>query len=226
MENFMSIGVQLEMVLRLFTAIICGALIGYERKNRLKEAGIRTHVIVCVASALIMIISKYGFYDVLSCQGFKLDPSRVAAQIVSGIGFLGAGMIFIRGQLVNGLTTAAGIWATAGVGMALGAGVYTLGLCTTFFILGIQIVFHKDFLAKRIPVSEVLGLRFPDDGKAITDIEKRIEGSGIEVISAKFERIDKGMIMAEMYIKLPSKSQKLKIAELFQDACYIESIDI
>ena len=100
---------QLELLVRLIVAGICGSLIGYERKNRLKEAGIRTHMIVALGSALVMIVSKYGFADVLLLHNYILDPSRVAAQIVSGIGFLGAGIIFVRKQAISGLTTAAGI---------------------------------------------------------------------------------------------------------------------
>ena len=106
--------VQVEYLVRIFVAACLGLLIGSERKNRNKSAGIRTHVIVALGAALIMVVSKYGFMDVE-----KADAARVAAQVVSGIGFLGAGVIFVRNNLVNGLTTAAGIWATAGVGLAL-----------------------------------------------------------------------------------------------------------
>ena len=111
--------VQVEYLVRIFVAACLGLLIGSERKNRNKSAGIRTHVIVALGAALIMVVSKYGFMDVE-----KADAARVAAQVVSGIGFLGAGVIFVRNNLVNGLTTAAGIWATAGVGLALGSGMY------------------------------------------------------------------------------------------------------
>lgn len=87
---------ELEFFFRILIAGICGGLIGYERNNRLKEAGIRTHLIVALAAALIMVVSKYGFSDVTTLKGVALDPSRIAAQIVTGVGFLGAGMIFVR----------------------------------------------------------------------------------------------------------------------------------
>ena len=112
-----------ELLLRIVVAAVMGYLIGYERKNREKSAGMRTHSIVCMGAALIMIVSKYSFRDIPD-----YDASRVAAQIVSGVGFLGAGVIFIRNNAVSGLTTAAGIWATAGVGMAIGAGSYFIGI--------------------------------------------------------------------------------------------------
>ena len=107
-----------ELALRILFAGLLGAAIGFERKNRNKLAGVRTHAIVALGAALMMVVSKYGFPDV-----DKFDASRVASQIVSGVGFLGAGIIFVKNNTsVSGLTTAAGIWATAGVGMSMGAG--------------------------------------------------------------------------------------------------------
>ena len=92
---------QVELVVRLLVAAFCGFAIGYERKNRFKNAGIRTHMIVALGSALIMIVSKYGFFDILNLKNMALDPSRVAAQIVSGVSFLGAGAILVRHNNVN-----------------------------------------------------------------------------------------------------------------------------
>jgi len=112
-------------------AFVLSALIGLEREIRQKWAGLRTHTLVGAAAALIMLVSKYGFTDVLAPGRIVLDSSRVAAQIVSGIGFLGAGLIFVRRDAVRGLTTAAGIWATAAVGMACGAGLAWLALAAT-----------------------------------------------------------------------------------------------
>ena len=138
-----------EFFLRVLIACVCGAAIGFERSKRLKEAGIRTHVIVCCAAALTMIVSKYGFADVASPDGAGLygtkgtDPARLAAQIISGVSFLGAGIIFRNGSTVKGLTTAAGIWATAGIGLAIGAGMYVIGIFTTTVVAVIQILMHK-----------------------------------------------------------------------------------
>ena len=128
---------ELIYLLRIVYAVALGFAIGFERKLRFKEAGIRTHTIVCAGSALIMVVSKYAFSDV---NGY--DGSRVAAQIVSGIGFLGAGMIIYRREAVHGLTTAAGVWATAGVGMAAGAGLYIIAAGATAIIIGVQCLFH------------------------------------------------------------------------------------
>lgn len=132
-------------------AFVLSALIGLEREIRQKSAGLRTHTLVGVAAALITLVSKYGFSDVLVPGHIVLDPSRVAAQIVSGIGFLGAGLIFVRRDAVRGLTTAAVVWATAGVGMACGAGLPLLAIAVT----GIHyiVTFGLGPLARRLPRS-------------------------------------------------------------------------
>ena len=104
-----------DFMLRLLVAGILGAIIGLDREYRAKEAGYRTHFLVSLGSALIMIVSQYGFQEIIKENSVTLDPSRVAAQVVSGIGFIGAGTIILQKQIVRGLTTAAGIWATAGI---------------------------------------------------------------------------------------------------------------
>lgn len=117
-----------DLIVRLLVASCFGALIGLDREYRAKEAGLRTHFLVCLGSALFMIVSQHGFSDVLGATGVGLDPSRIAAQVVSGIGFLGAGTIIIQKQFVRGLTTAAGLWATAAIGLVIGGGMYYIGI--------------------------------------------------------------------------------------------------
>ena len=124
-----------DFVLRLLVAGILGAIIGLDREYRAKEAGYRTHFLVSLGSALIMIVSQYGFQEIIKESSVTLDPSRVAAQVVSGIGFIGAGTIIFQKQIVRGLTTAAGIWATAGIGLAVGAGMYTISIAATLLTL-------------------------------------------------------------------------------------------
>ena len=124
-------------VARLLGAAVCGGLIGYERQSRKKTAGVRTHVIISVAAATMMIISKYGFNDVLN-EYTKLDPSRVAAGVVTAIGFLGSGMIIARNKSVSGITTSAGIWATVGVGLAVGSGMIYLGIATSVIVVLVE----------------------------------------------------------------------------------------
>lgn len=130
-----------NFAVRLLVAGVLGAVIGLEREYRAKEAGYRTHFLVSLGSALMMIVSKYGFADILADAGVSLDPSRIAAQVVSGIGFIGAGTIIIQRQFVRGLTTAAGVWATAGIGLAVGAGMYSLGVAATILTLvGLEVL--------------------------------------------------------------------------------------
>ncbi len=127
---------ELQYLIGILVAVALGSAIGFERKLRVKEAGLRTHTIVCVGAALMMVVSKYGF------GGMTADAARIAAQIVSGVGFLGAGIIMFRGQKMHGVTTAAGIWATAGVGMAAGAGMYVVATGATLILIVIQCIFH------------------------------------------------------------------------------------
>lgn len=128
---------ELEWMARILLAGVCGGAIGYERESRRKTAGLRTHVIVAVSSALMIVLSKYGFDDVLG-QYISLDPSRIAAGTVTAIGFLGSGVIFARNKSVSGVTTSAGIWATLGVGMAIGAGMYVIGVVTTLLVVLVE----------------------------------------------------------------------------------------
>lgn len=125
-----------EFILRIFVASILGGAIGLEREYRAKEAGFRTHFLVALGSALFMIVSQFGFDEALDIsQQVKLDPSRVAAQVVTGIGFIGAGTIIFQKNAVRGLTTAAGVWVTAAIGLACGGGMYILAAAATALVL-------------------------------------------------------------------------------------------
>lgn len=169
-----------ELLVRIFLGMVCGFFIGYERKNRNKEAGVRTHVIVCMAAALLIIISKYGFFDVVIHDGIDADASRVAAQIVSGVGFLGAGMIFVKKEMVSGLTTAAGIWATAGIGMAIGSGLYIIGIVSALFIVALQTILHLPRIEPYIQEYEILHLELRDMQDFLA-IQSSIESNGYKV---------------------------------------------
>ena len=179
----------IEYIFRILLGGVCGMLIGIERRNRSKEAGTRTHFMVACGAALIMVVSKYAFFDVIT-QGLyngvevKLDPSRVASTIASGIGFLGAGMIFIHKNNITGLTTAAGIWATSGVGMAIGAGMYSIGIASTIIIVLAQVVLHlknganKQLKTKKVIIKDVdcpnyqeyMTAMFNDIGVKVVDV--------------------------------------------------------
>lgn len=145
-----------HFIVRMLVSIVCGFVIGLERKSRSKEAGIRTHAIVCLASCLFMILSKYltaPLFSDIEGNVFDGDATRIAAQVVTGIGFLGAGIIMYRRDVMHGLTTAAGVWATAAIGMAIGGGFIVTGVCATVIILLLQLIFHlpiKAFTTRHI----------------------------------------------------------------------------
>lgn len=162
---------QLRVLLDILLSAILGFSIGFERKLRSKEAGIRTHTIVCIGSALFMVVSKYAF-------GSEADSARVAAQIVAGIGFLGAGIIVYRQHEVHGLTTAAGVWTTAGVGMACGGQMYVLAIGATLLMVGSQWLLHRKwrvFQQKRYFSINIVFKQTSDEReriKAIFDIDR------------------------------------------------------
>lgn len=167
MKEFFMETLNMQYAFRILLAGICGIIIGLERKNRSKEAGIRTHFVVACGAALMMVVSKYGFFDIIKEEVFsgadvRLDPSRIASTIASGIGFLGAGMIFVHRNTITGLTTAAGIWATSGVGMAIGAGLYSIGVFSTLLILFAQIVLHLNFKWIAVPRTKLLVIKDVD----------------------------------------------------------------
>lgn len=129
---------ELDWCLRMLLAAFCGGIIGFERKSKAKNAGIRTHALIALGAALVMIVSKYGFFNLLKIthDNWAVDPSRIAAQVVSGIGFLGAGTIINRhDQIIDGLTTVAGIWVTGAIGLAYGSGLYSIGVIGTACVL-------------------------------------------------------------------------------------------
>ncbi|EHR2384248.1 MgtC/SapB family protein [Salmonella enterica subsp. enterica serovar Newport] len=132
-----------DLLIRIALAGLLGGLIGIERQLRAKEAGLRTHVLVGIGSAMFMIVSKYGFEDIIRENHVDLDPSRIAAQVVSGMGFLGAGTIIIQKQIVKGLTTAAGMWVTAAIGLVIGSGLYEIGIYGAFLTLIVLEVFRQ-----------------------------------------------------------------------------------
>lgn len=214
---------QLAFILRILLAGICGAVIGYERKNRLKEAGIRTHLIVALGAALIMIISKYGFADILGKEGIALDPSRIAAQIVTGVGFLGAGMIFMRKNMISGLTTAAGIWATSGIGMAIGSGLYMIGIISTLIIVIVQILLHGKWVHE--PIKDEISFLIDQDKTAVIKLKQLLEENHIDIESIKVSEQAQAYLV-ELSVKYPDQYRSSDLLTLFQAAAFIKEIEV
>jgi len=183
-----------KQVGELSLALLLSALIGLEREIRQKSAGLRTHTLVGVGAALFMLISKYGFNDVLETGKVVLDPSRVAAQIVTGIGFLGAGLIFVRRDSVRGLTTAASIWLTAAVGACAAAGLPILAVVATAFYFIVAIGFPV--ITRRLPRSttatSVVRVRYPDGKGILRQILQAATGRGFAIEEISTESADHG----------------------------------
>lgn len=174
-----------EFILRLFLAGIMGAVIGLDREYRAKEAGYRTHFLVSLGSALIMIVSQHGFGEILDTPNVNLDPSRIASQVVTGIGFIGAGTIILHKQIVRGLTTAAGIWATSGIGLAIGAGMYTLGISATILtLIGLEVL---SFLFKSVGMKSS-AVEFSTESKeTLNQLVKKFNSKDFMIVSFQMD---------------------------------------
>ncbi len=173
----------------LGVALLLSAVIGLEREVRQKSAGLRTHTLVGVGAALFMLVSKFGFYDVVLPGQVTLDPSRVAAQIVSGVGFLGAGLIFVQRGSVRGLTTAAAVWVTAAIGMAAGAGLPIIATAATAMYLVVALAFQRvgRWLPRSGTAISPIVVRYADGRGVLRDVLRVATGQGfvIDEVSAE-----------------------------------------
>lgn len=206
---------ELWLLVDLLLAALLGFCIGLERKFRAKEAGIRTHTIVCVGAALMMVISKHAF-------GSDADSARVAAQIVAGIGFLGAGMIVYKKNEVRGLTTAAGVWTTAGVGMACGGGLYILAIGATSVLIFVQWLMHRNiplFRHKKIFIIRIVFIQKTDEREQVKNIFGTDRYNGLVV-----ERKEEGLIYyAKLHTDIEYSSTCLD--EIMKNNPYIISLE-
>ncbi len=205
-----------EIILtRLLLASFFGALIGLERERRNWTAGLRTHMMVCVGSSLVMIVSAFGFSDVLGTEHVSLDPSRVAAQVISGIGFIGAGVIlFLKRGIIRGLTTAAGLWTVAAIGLATGGGLYFAAAATTVIALFILWALHPlertFFKSLRYKTLQIVS----DSSVNNTELLKKLIGiEGLKIQTFTFEKDEDDFIFQ---IKL-DKTSTTKIDTIFNE---------
>ena len=211
------------MVFRMLLACFCGVGIGFERKNRAKEAGMRTHCIVACASALMMVISKYGFYDVVG-ETIKLDPSRMSAGIVTGVGFLGAGIIYFQRGGIKGLTTAAGIWATSGIGMAIGAGMYVVGLSATVIILLAQIILHSSSSFMTLHKQKALEIFNVSEQGFQSYAVKKLSDIDVSVTDVSVRGNTDGNIDYVFFCDIPNKIEEEYLLGIFPYRCAVEAI--
>lgn len=217
LQSHFTLAYYLELILRIIVAAVCGGVIGIERSWRFKDAGVRTHCVVACTAAIMMIISKYGFADLSDAVGASFsgtrdaDPARIAAQIVSGVSFLGAGIIYRDKNLsTKGLTTAAGIWAVAGIGMAIGAGLYVIGLFATIFVVALQWIMHRYQIGNDRYTGAGLEIVIEDNPDCIKDLHEQLNVWGIMVTSSTITRGNE-LLSYDLEIKLPSKQLQQEI---------------
>ncbi len=206
---------QLLSIGRILVAGICGIMIGWERQNRRKAAGIKTHFIIAVASALMMVVSKYGFYDAIVSSGTSVDVSRVASGILAGVGIMGGGLVITGKQgLTSGITTAAGIWATVGIGMAIGAGMYVIGILSAFLIFFSQMLMHKSHKISKNFWRGHIDILFDKEKCDIKTVSSVLEAGGIDVIRIKCEKKEGNDTKIKVIFAVSTAKERAEIAEL------------
>lgn len=227
----LTVTIELECFLRILMASLCGCMIGYERTRRLKEAGVRTHCVVACGAALMMVVSKYGFSDIIQ-NGVYLygsdgvDASRIAAQVVTGVGFLGAGVIFRTGTSVKGLTTAAGIWATSAVGLAFGAGLCLIGWLTTIFIVAIQFLMHRLNIGADAYTSQDISLQFHDCPQVREQLFTMLEERGALISGCSTKRLDNGDMSYHLCIHIRRPIQAVELQAMMDSYPQITAFSV
>lgn len=213
------------LIMRLIISCVCGGFIGLERSRRQKDAGIRTHLIVALGSALAMIVSKYGFFDLLEFEGLRADASRIASNVITGVGFLGAGVIFVKDVSIKGLTTAAGIWSTAAVGLAVGSGMYTIGIAATVLMIIMQLILHK-YLTKLERTVNEFTVVVNDVPNIIQNFQNKLKEKNMNVESCKLSRNPDSTINLDITIKKSKSTSMDEIMLLGEQDENILSIEI
>ena len=201
-------------------------VIGWEREKRLKSAGLRTHMVVAMASALMMIISKYGFLDVVYLSSVQVDASRLAAGVVQAIGFLGAGVIFVKRDNVVGVTTAAGLWATVGIGLAIGSGLYFLGIISTILILIIQLVIHRKEHNSFSTNTGSIEVNMTRHGMSLTDVKEALDKIHITIRNIALTHNSKGELVLNASIICSRAASVPNIITEMTNSGFIDAIDI
>lgn len=213
------------LFLHVLVASVLGAIVGWERSKRFKEAGVRTHILVCCGAALFMIVSKYGFADLTMADGSAFngtrgaDPARVAAQVVSGISFLGAGVIFKNGGTIKGLTTAACLWATASIGLAVGCGggMLVVGFFSTMLVTAVQILLHRYAVGSDAYAANHLQFTVKNGYEFNRSLTKQLEEWGATIAESKVDRRKDGTTEYDITIR---RKEELSYDEMkaFMDA--------
>ena len=215
------------MVIRLLVATALGALIGFEREYHAKEAGVRTHLLVAVGSCLFMILSAYGFDAFLNQDHVSFDPSRIASQVVTGIGFIGAGTIILQKQMVRGLTTAAGVWVTAAIGLACGAGMYVIACITTVIVLtSLGLI---NVLLPYVSQRERRVMFLAEDYEVMTEVLENLRSEKITVLNYEMHKDaeeNNGKMLVSLEIRMQRYDNVKSITSILKDFEKVEIVQI
>ena len=209
-----------DFIIRLALAALFGGAIGLERELRAKEAGMRTHFLVAMGRALFMILSQYGFDLALHhyASTASFDPSRIASQVVTGIGFIGAGTIIFQKHVVRGLTTAAGLWVTSAIGMTVGAGLYTLALASTILVL--LCMEALNFVARRFGMKRLMVTFSTEDHATVRQILQQLQDNGVDFDSYEMHRdqqADGQQYQVTLELKIKRNNYRERVLDFVKD---------
>ncbi len=217
----------LDLGLRIILSAVCGAVIGLERERRYKNAGLRTHVIVAISAAILMIVSKYGFLDIASIPDVRLtsDGGRIAAGVIQSIGFLGAGVIFVRKESIIGLTTAAGLWATVGIGLCFGSGMYFLGISATLILVLVNILLRIHHQRISFQTIITISSNITKHGMSIDQFNKALIDAGAKLRDFSFNRSDNGIVV-KTNIVLSDKMTMIEHVQTLESLPFVDSFEV
>ena len=216
-----------ECALRLVVACICGAVIGFERTKRYRSAGIRTHMIVALAAALFVIVSRYAFVDVVAQDGVQVDVARVASNVVTGVSFLGAGLINTRGDSIQGLTTAAGVWVVAAIGLAVGSGLYVVGIFGTALVLVMQWIFHHrvGLVYDSLMMGRII-VNMEDNPKAFQQFLDVMKKNNIKVDGNHIKRHKDMSLTYTLDVYMPKHLESEDLLAIAKECDFVNSIEM
>lgn len=218
----------LDIGLRVLLSAFCGALIGLERERRYKNAGLRTHIIVAISAAILMIVSKYGFLDIVSTPDFRLtsDGGRIAAGVIQSIGFLCAGVIFVRKESIIGLTTAAGLWATVGIGLCFGSGMYLLGISATLILVLVNILLRIHH--QRIAFQTIITVtsHVSKHNMSLSQFEEELKNAGAQLRDFSFSRNENNEIFVKANIVMSDKKSVMEHVEILAGLPFVDTFEV
>ena len=214
---------ELELVLRVLFACVLGSIIGLERSRKHKAAGVRTYIIVAIGAAIFTIVSKYGFLSI-AAEKTRVDVSRVAHTIVTGVGFLGAGIIVSKGDKIQGLTTAAGVWVMAAIGIACGTGMYIPALCAAILILITQTIMREWTAFEQVKYGKIM-VQLDDSVETVKEFKSFLERKGIVICKTNIKQQENQM-MYTFRVRVPENADVVEMAALIVGIKEVKMVDL